>query len=69
MSVLTEPQYGDGNLIETMLIGNKDNNTVNIREVPVLALYPSVSPAGDDNHLLIEEEKFTKHLQEFGMRK
>ncbi|KAF4963471.1 hypothetical protein FSARC_8520 [Fusarium sarcochroum] len=67
--VLTEPQYGDGNIVETMLIGTKDNNSVNVREVPLELLYPTAGPVGEDNHLLEEEEKLTKHLQAHGMRK
>lgn len=69
LSVLTEEKYGDGNIVETMLVGTKDNPSVNVREVPLEALYPTVGPVGQDNHLLEEEVKFTKHLQEHGMRK
>ncbi|KAF4997113.1 hypothetical protein FDECE_12190 [Fusarium decemcellulare] len=68
-NVLTEPQYGDGSIVETMLVGTKENPSVHVREVPLTALYPTVGPVGQDNHLLEEEEKFTKHLQENGMRK
>lgn len=68
MRVLTESQYGDGNIIETLLVGTKDNSSVNVREVPLEALYPTVGPVGEDNHLLDEEEKFTKQLEERGMR-
>ena len=68
-SILTEPQYGDGNVIETMLVGSREDPSVNVREVPLEALYPTVGPVGEDNHLLEEELKFTKHLREHGMRK
>ena len=68
-SVLTEPQYGDGNIIETMLVGTRANPSVNVREIPMEALYPTVGPVGEDNHLLEEEQKLTKHLREHGMRK
>ncbi|KAH6989378.1 hypothetical protein BKA56DRAFT_727859 [Ilyonectria sp. MPI-CAGE-AT-0026] len=68
MRVLSEPQYGDGNIIETLLVGTKDNSSINVREVPLEALYPTVGPVGQDNHLLEEEEKLTKQLQEKGMR-
>ena len=67
--VLTEPQYGDGNIIETLLIGSKGNSSVGVREVPLEALYPTVGPVGEDNHLLEENEKFGKHLEANGMRK
>ncbi|KAH8820253.1 hypothetical protein F5884DRAFT_744613 [Xylogone sp. PMI_703] len=68
MSILTEPQYGDGNIVETMLVGTKENPSVNVREVPLEALYPTVGPVGQDNHLLEEEEKLGKQLEERGMR-
>ena len=66
--VLQEPQYGDGNIIETMLVGTKADPSVNVREVPLEALYPTVGPVGQDNHLLEEEQKLVKRLQESGMR-
>lgn len=68
-SVLTEPQYGDGNIVETMLVGTRENPSVNVREVPLEALYPTVGPVGEDNHLLEEENKFVEHLKGNGMRK
>lgn len=68
MRVLQEPQYGDGNIIETLLVGTKDNPSVNIREVPLETLYPTVGPVGQDNHLLVEEQKLVKQLQEKGVR-
>lgn len=67
--VLTEPQFGDGSIIETMMIGTKADPKVNVREVPLEALYPTVGPVGEDNHLLQEELKLMKHLQEKGMPK
>lgn len=68
MRVLTEPQFGDGNIVEAMMVGSKENPTVNVREVPMEALYPTIGPLGEDNHLVEEEEKFVKRLQEHGMR-
>lgn len=68
MRVLQEPQYGDGNIVETLLVGRKESATVNVREVPLEALYPTVGPVGEDNHLLEEEQKFAKQLAEKGMR-
>ncbi|KPM38748.1 hypothetical protein AK830_g7799, partial [Neonectria ditissima] len=66
MRVLKDAEYGDGNIIETLLIGTKENSSVNVREVPLEALYPTVGPVGQENHLLEEEEKLTKQLQARG---
>lgn len=68
LRVATEPQYGDGNLIETMLVGTRENPEVSVREVPLEALYPTAGVRGEDNHLMEEEVNFVKHLQEHGMR-
>ncbi|KAJ4328066.1 hypothetical protein N0V84_001434 [Fusarium piperis] len=68
MTVLTQPEYGDGNIVETMLIGTRDNPSVNVREVPLELLYPTVGPVGQDNHLLEEEEKLADQLVKHGMR-
>lgn len=68
MRVLTEPQFGDGNIVETMMVGTKEDPRINVREVPMEALYPTAGPVGEDNHLLEEEQKFVRHLQEHGMR-
>ncbi|KAL1882810.1 hypothetical protein Daus18300_000448 [Diaporthe australafricana] len=68
MQVLTEPQYGDGNIVETMMVGSKADPKISVREVPMEALYPTAGVLGEDNHLVEEEEKFVKQLQERGMR-
>lgn len=66
--VLTEPKYGDGNIVETMLIGNRENNSVNVREVPMEALYPTIVAEGSHDGLYEGEEKLAKQLAEKGMR-
>ncbi|EMT69620.1 hypothetical protein NOF04DRAFT_14382 [Fusarium oxysporum II5] len=66
--VLTEPKYGDGNIVETMLIGNRESNSVNVREVPMEALYPTVVAGGSHDGLYEGEEKLAKQLAEKGMR-
>ena len=66
--VLTEPQYGDGNIIETMMIGHKSDPKVNVREVPLEALYPTAGPVGQDNHLLAEEQKLIEQLKKKGVK-
>lgn len=68
MRVLTEPQFGDGNIVEAMMVGSKENPKVNVREVPMEALYPTIGALGEDNHLVEEENNFVKRLQEHGMR-
>lgn len=67
MRVLTEPEFGDGNIVEAMMLGNKKNSSLGVREVPMHLLYPSCG-AGEDHHLAEEEEKMVKSLKEHGMR-
>ncbi|KAJ0313951.1 hypothetical protein Brms1b_007373 [Colletotrichum noveboracense] len=67
MRVLTEPEFGDGNIIEAMMLGNKKNSSLGVREVPMHLLYPSCG-AGEDHHLVEEEEKMVVNLKEHGMR-
>ncbi|KAI1046006.1 hypothetical protein LB505_010791 [Fusarium chuoi] len=66
--VLTEEKYGDGNIVETMLIGNRESNSVNVREIPMEALYPTVVAEGSHDGLYEGEEKLAKQLAEKGMR-
>lgn len=68
LDILQEPQYGDGNIVEVMLVGKRGEATVSLREVPLEALYPTAGPVGEDNHMLEEEQKFVKKLQEHGTR-
>ncbi|TDZ54046.1 17-beta-hydroxysteroid dehydrogenase 14 [Colletotrichum trifolii] len=67
LRVLTEAEFGDGNVMEVMLLGNKKQSELSVREVPLHLLYPSCG-AGEDNHLLEEEQKMVKGLKEHGMR-
>lgn len=68
LRVLTGEQYGDGNIIETMLIGNRESSSVNVREVPLELLYPTVIAEGSHDGLYQEEERLAKQLEEVGMR-
>lgn len=63
VDVLVEPKYGDGSVVEAMLVGKRGDATVNIRDVPLEALYPTAGVVGEDNHLLEEEQKFTQKLK------
>ncbi|TDZ28986.1 1-deoxy-11-beta-hydroxypentalenate dehydrogenase [Colletotrichum spinosum] len=67
LRVLTEAEFGDGNVMEVMLLGNKKQSELSVREVPLHLLYPSCG-AGEDNHLVEEEQKMVKGLKEHGMR-
>lgn len=62
MEILQESKYGDGNVIEAMLVWKRGEATVNLRDVPLEALYPTAGPVGEDNHLLNEEQKFIRQL-------
>lgn len=68
MRVLTEPQYGDGNIVEAMMVGTKEDSRINVREVPMEALYPTTATFSDKNYLVEEETKIVRQLQEQGMR-
>lgn len=68
LHVATEAQYGDENLIETLLVGTREEPAVSVREVSLEALYPAAGPRGGDNQFMDEEVNFQKHLQENGMR-
>ncbi|KAL0782136.1 hypothetical protein CaCOL14_000042 [Colletotrichum acutatum] len=59
MRVLCEPEFGDGYVVETMLVGSKDDNSVSVREVPLHLLYPTAGPVGQDNHLLVTGHIFS----------
>ena len=63
MDLLVEPKYGDGSVVEVMLVEKCDDATVNIRDMPLEALYLTADVVGEDKHLLEEEEKFTQNLK------
>lgn len=71
MQVITEPQYGDGNIIEVMMVGSHQDPKVNVRDVPLELLYPSAQSSSIEMvgaHLGEAETKFLEHLKEHGMR-
>lgn len=68
VQVLTEAQYGDGNIVEALMVGSRQNPEISVREVPMERLYPAVGVTGDDNHLAEEEARFVERLQQHGMR-
>lgn len=62
--LITKAEYGDGNVVEAMLVGKRGEARVHTREVPLQALYPEVGPVGEDNHLLEEELKMIERMKE-----
>ncbi|KAK1762523.1 hypothetical protein QBC33DRAFT_581664 [Phialemonium atrogriseum] len=68
MRLLTEEQYGDGNILEVMMIGTKERPEVHLKEVQLDALYPTVSPMGGNTKAMEEELKFMQLVAQKGMR-
>ncbi|KAH8816995.1 hypothetical protein F5884DRAFT_721818 [Xylogone sp. PMI_703] len=68
--VVTEPQYGDGNVVEAMQFGMKEKSDVRVRVVPFQALLPNIDPNGDfsGKNILVEEEKLWEQLKTKGMK-
>ncbi|KAH6880365.1 hypothetical protein B0T10DRAFT_551603 [Thelonectria olida] len=68
MRVLQEEQYGDGNIVEIMMIGSKEKQSVHVREVVLESLYPTVDPLNAGTRFTTETQKFVQNLKEKGMR-
>ncbi|RYP06609.1 hypothetical protein DL764_003061 [Monosporascus ibericus] len=66
MRVLQEPQYGDGNIVETRL--DSFNAQPSIREVPLETLYPTGGPLQQIENAMAAEDKVKQELQLHGMR-
>jgi hypothetical protein len=65
LKLLTEPQFGDGNIWEASPVGTcLEDTVVEEREVPIELLYPKVV----GNHLIPEDQKFQELLRTKGMR-
>ncbi|VUC29439.1 unnamed protein product [Clonostachys rosea] len=69
MKVLQEPQYGNGNIVEILMAGSKEEQSVNVREVTLEALYPTVGPLDAGTRAMEEELKFFEQVKEKGMRR
>lgn len=63
-----EPQYSDGNIVEIMMIGSKEEQSVHVREIGLDALYPTVGPLDVGTRAMAEELKFFETVKEKGMR-
>ncbi|EXA44135.1 hypothetical protein FOVG_05638 [Fusarium oxysporum f. sp. pisi HDV247] len=68
LKVFQEPQYGDGNIVEIMMIGSKEEQSVHVHEVGLEALYPTVGPLDVGTGAMAEELKFFEKVKEKGMR-
>ncbi len=64
---LTEEQYGDGNIIEIMMVGSKEEPKISEKQVQLEALYPAMSPMGMGK-AMEEELKFMNLVATKGMR-
>lgn len=42
LRVLQEPQWGNGNIVETQKVGSKDSFEIDVRDVHMEALYPKL---------------------------
>ncbi|CAJ2500443.1 Uu.00g032960.m01.CDS01 [Anthostomella pinea] len=69
-SIVTNAQYGDGQVVEEMQFGTKEIPDVKVRVVPYGTLLPPIDPSGDfsGKNIMIEEEKVWEKLKTKGMR-
>ncbi|KAL1864519.1 hypothetical protein Plec18167_009717 [Paecilomyces lecythidis] len=70
LRIVTEAQYGDGNVVEAMQFGSKQKSEVRVRNVPYQLLLPEIDFNGDfaGKNILAEEEKLWEKLKTKGMR-
>ncbi|GLA14265.1 hypothetical protein AnigIFM62618_000640 [Aspergillus niger] len=62
--IMTEPQFGDGDIIEVVAAPGESSEqpvTVRVRDTPLEALYPN--PPLEGNHFIEEEQKFIEMLK------
>lgn len=70
LRLVTEAEFGDGNVVEAMQFGTKENPDVRIRVVPYHNLAPNINVEGEfsGKNILVEEEKQWEQLKTKGMR-
>ncbi|EFX06090.1 hypothetical protein CMQ_4159 [Grosmannia clavigera kw1407] len=70
LRIVTEAEFGDGNVVEAMHFGTKEKPDVRIRVVPYQKLAPDINVEGEfsGRNILIEEEKQWEQLTTKGMR-
>ncbi|KAK8025291.1 short chain dehydrogenase reductase [Apiospora arundinis] len=67
LDLVTLPQYGNGNIVEAMQFGQKDQpSDVRVREVPYPGLAPSIDSSGDysGRNIAVVEEQLWKQLEQ-----
>ncbi|KAF5664986.1 nad-dependent 15-hydroxyprostaglandin dehydrogenase [Fusarium heterosporum] len=62
MKVLQDAEYGNGNIMEIMMVGTKEEPEVHVAEVDLMALYPKVNPIGA--RAIAEEMKFYGKIED-----
>ncbi|RKK48846.1 hypothetical protein BFJ66_g7392 [Fusarium oxysporum f. sp. cepae] len=55
LKVFQESQYGDGNIVEIVMIGSKEEQSVHVREVGLEACIPTVGPLDVGTRAMAEE--------------
>ncbi|RFU27483.1 hypothetical protein B7463_g8844, partial [Scytalidium lignicola] len=70
LRVVTEPQYGDGQVVEAMQFGTKEISDVKVRTVPYQTLMPAIDLNGtfSGKNIFVEEENLWDQLKTKGMR-
>lgn len=68
MKLLTEEQYGNGNILEIMMTGSRGHPQVHQKEVQLEVLYPTASPMGAGTKAMEEELNFMRMVAQQGMR-
>ncbi|KAF7532110.1 hypothetical protein G7054_g8244 [Neopestalotiopsis clavispora] len=65
--VLVEPQWGNGSIVETQMLGDKTTSKVVVRDVQMEALYPTtfVKPG---ERVIESRENLIKRIKAYGMR-
>ncbi|KAM0350952.1 hypothetical protein ACHAPU_002730 [Fusarium lateritium] len=61
MKVLQDAEYGNGNIMEIMMVGTKEEPEVHVAEVDLMALYPKFNPIGA--RAIAEEIKFYQKVK------
>ncbi|KAI8965516.1 hypothetical protein F5Y11DRAFT_344392 [Daldinia sp. FL1419] len=67
LRVLVEPQWGNGSIVETQMIGDKKASEIVVRDIQMELLYPTTFVRPSDR-VIQSRQNLVKHIQEFGMR-
>ncbi|KAK3934132.1 short chain dehydrogenase [Diplogelasinospora grovesii] len=70
LRLVTEPEFGDGQVVEGMQFGTKEKSDVRVRVIPYNLLLPPIDFKGEfsGKNILAEEEKLWTKLQSKGMQ-